>query len=135
VGPLVVIGANAEIGAGACCSPARSSARARASGAAARCTPRAMLLDRCVAGDRVTLQAGAIVGSDGFGYVFSDGRFTKIPQIGDVVLGDDVEIGANTCIDRAQTGSDVDRRGNEDRQPRADRPQLPHRRHHAALPR
>jgi UDP-3-O-[3-hydroxymyristoyl] glucosamine N-acyltransferase len=67
--------------------------------------PHAMLLDRCRAGDRVTLQAGAVVGSDGFGYVFLDGRFVKIPQVGDVVLGDDVEIGANTCIDRAQTGS------------------------------
>jgi len=51
------------------------------------------------------LQAGAVVGSDGFGYVFVDGRFAKIPQIGDVVLGDDVEIGAGTCVDRGQTGS------------------------------
>jgi UDP-3-O-[3-hydroxymyristoyl] glucosamine N-acyltransferase len=67
--------------------------------------PRAMLLDRCRAGERVTLQAGAVIGSDGFGYVFADGRFAKIPQVGDVVLGDDVEIGANTCVDRAQTGS------------------------------
>jgi len=72
-----------------------------------RCTlhPRAMLLDGCIAGDRVTLQAGAVVGSDGFGYAFVDGRFAKIPQIGNVVLCDDVEVGANTCIDRAQTGS------------------------------
>jgi UDP-3-O-[3-hydroxymyristoyl] glucosamine N-acyltransferase len=72
-----------------------------------RCTlhPRAMLLDRCSAGDDVVLQAGAVVGSDGFGYVFLDGRFTKIPQLGTVELGDGVEIGANTCIDRAQTGA------------------------------
>jgi UDP-3-O-[3-hydroxymyristoyl] glucosamine N-acyltransferase len=67
--------------------------------------PRAMLLDRCEAGDRVILQAGAIVGSDGFGNVFIDGAFRTIPQVGNVVLGDDVEIGANTCIDRAQTGT------------------------------
>jgi UDP-3-O-[3-hydroxymyristoyl] glucosamine N-acyltransferase len=46
-----------------------------------------------------------VIGSDGFGYVFVDGRFERIPQVGNVVLGDDVEIGANTCIDRAQTGS------------------------------
>jgi UDP-3-O-[3-hydroxymyristoyl] glucosamine N-acyltransferase len=105
VGPLVVVGPGARIGAG-CVLLAGALV-----GAGARlgrgCTfhPRAMLLDRCVAGDRVTLQAGAVVGSDGFGYVFVDGKFVKIPQIGDVVLGNDVEIGANTCIDRAQTGT------------------------------
>jgi UDP-3-O-[3-hydroxymyristoyl] glucosamine N-acyltransferase len=64
-----------------------------------------MLLDRCTAGDGVVLQAGAVVGSDGFGYVFVDGRFAKIPQVGNVELGDDVEIGANACVDRAQTGA------------------------------
>jgi len=93
VGPLVTIGAGASVGAGA------------RLGRGCTLHPRAMLLDRCTAGDRVVLQAGAIVGSDGFGYVFIDGRFLKIPQVGDVVLGDDVEIGSNTCIDRAQTGS------------------------------
>jgi UDP-3-O-[3-hydroxymyristoyl] glucosamine N-acyltransferase len=50
------------------------------------------------------LGAGAIVGSDGFGWAFLDGALQKIPQIGIVELGDDVDIGANTCIDRAQTG-------------------------------
>jgi UDP-3-O-[3-hydroxymyristoyl] glucosamine N-acyltransferase len=105
VGPLVVIGANAEIGA-SCVLHAGAIVGAGARlGAGSTLHAHAKLLDRCVAGARVTLQAGAVVGSDGFGYVFSDGRFTKIPQIGDVVLGDDVEIGANTCIDRAQTGS------------------------------
>jgi UDP-3-O-[3-hydroxymyristoyl] glucosamine N-acyltransferase len=105
IGPLAVVGPGATLGA-ECVLLAGALV-----GAGARlgreCTlhPRAMLLDRCVAGDRVTLQAGAVVGSDGFGYVFVDGRFAKIPQVGDVVLGDDVEIGANTCIDRAQTGS------------------------------
>jgi UDP-3-O-[3-hydroxymyristoyl] glucosamine N-acyltransferase len=67
--------------------------------------PRSLLLDRCVAGDRVILHPGAVVGSDGFGFAPVGGRITRIPQIGNVVLGDDVEIGANACIDRAQTGS------------------------------
>ena len=58
----------------------------------------------CVAGDRVVLQAGAVIGSDGFGWAFLDGQLVKIPQIGIVTLGNDVEVGANTCIDRAQTG-------------------------------
>jgi UDP-3-O-[3-hydroxymyristoyl] glucosamine N-acyltransferase len=105
IGPLVAIGAGAEVGddcvlhAGAVVGVGARLGR--------RCTlhPRAMLLDRCSAGDDVVLQAGAVVGSDGFGYVFLDGRFTKIPQLGTVELGDGVEIGANTCIDRAQTGA------------------------------
>ncbi len=56
-------------------------------------------------GDRVVLHAGCVIGSDGFGWAFVDGRAQRIPQIGNVVLEDDVEVGANTCIDRAQTGS------------------------------
>jgi UDP-3-O-[3-hydroxymyristoyl] glucosamine N-acyltransferase len=66
--------------------------------------PRAVLLDRCRAGQRVILQSGATIGSDGFGWAFVEGALRKIPQVGSVELGDDVEIGANTCIDRAQTG-------------------------------
>jgi UDP-3-O-[3-hydroxymyristoyl] glucosamine N-acyltransferase len=66
--------------------------------------PRAVLLDGCRAGHRVVLQSGATIGSDGFGWAFVEGGLRKIPQIGCVELGDDVEIGANTCIDRAQTG-------------------------------
>jgi UDP-3-O-[3-hydroxymyristoyl] glucosamine N-acyltransferase len=67
--------------------------------------PHAAVMDACIAGNRVIVHPGAVIGSDGFGYVFVDGRFERIPQVGNVVLGDDVEIGANTCIDRAQTGS------------------------------
>ena len=73
-------------------------------GADCRFHPRAVLLDGCRAGDRVVLQSGATVGSDGFGWAFVEGALRKIPQVGIVTLGDDVEIGANTCIDRAQTG-------------------------------
>jgi UDP-3-O-[3-hydroxymyristoyl] glucosamine N-acyltransferase len=105
IGALAIVGPGAEIGAECVLLPgAYVGANARL-GRASTLHPRAMLLDRCIAGERVTLQAGAVVGSDGFGYVFADGRFAKIPQIGDVVLGDDVEIGANTCVDRAQTGT------------------------------
>jgi UDP-3-O-[3-hydroxymyristoyl] glucosamine N-acyltransferase len=105
IGALVFVGPHARVGAGSVLLAGAIVGAHAVLGA--RCTlhPHAMLLDRCVAGDDVTLQAGAVVGSDGFGYVFLDGRFVKIPQVGDVVLGNDVEIGANTCIDRAQTGS------------------------------
>ena len=64
----------------------------------------ATVRERCVLGDRVILQPGAVIGSDGYGYEFSDGRHVKIDQVGIVEIGDDVEIGANTTIDRARFG-------------------------------
>ena len=54
----------------------------------------------CVVGDRVILHSGVVIGADGFGLAWEGGRWHKIPQIGRVVLGDDVEVGANTTIDR-----------------------------------
>jgi UDP-3-O-[3-hydroxymyristoyl] glucosamine N-acyltransferase len=67
--------------------------------------PGARVLDRCVLGDRVILQTGAVIGSDGFGYApDADSRRHKIPQVGIVEVGDDAEIGANTTIDRATFG-------------------------------
>lgn len=60
--------------------------------------------ERCVLGDRVILQPGAVIGSDGYGYEFSEGRHIKIDQVGIVEISDDVEIGANTTIDRARFG-------------------------------
>jgi UDP-3-O-[3-hydroxymyristoyl] glucosamine N-acyltransferase len=60
-----------------------------------------------VLGDRVILQPGAVIGADGFGYEFSAGKHLKIPQVGIVELGDDVEVGANTTIDRARFGKTV----------------------------
>jgi len=105
VGPFVSVGAGAVVGAETVLLAGSVVGEHARLGRNCTLHPRAMLLDRCVAGDGVTLQAGAIVGSDGFGYAFLDGRFVKIPQVGNVVLGNDVEIGANTCIDRAQTGT------------------------------
>ena len=64
----------------------------------------ATIRERCILGDRVVLQPGAVIGSDGYGYEFSDGRHVKIDQVGIVEIGDDVEIGANTTIDRARFG-------------------------------
>ena len=66
----------------------------------------------CIVGNNCTFQAGAIIGSDGFGFApNSDGEYHKVPQIGNVVLEDHVEIGANTTIDRATLGSTVIRKG------------------------
>lgn len=61
--------------------------------------------ERTIIGKRVVLNAGCIIGADGFGFVTSQGRHQKVPQIGNVAIGDDVEIGANTCIDRATCGT------------------------------
>ncbi|MEG0815264.1 MAG: UDP-3-O-(3-hydroxymyristoyl)glucosamine N-acyltransferase [Mucinivorans sp.] len=66
------------------------------------------IYEDCVIGDRVTLHAGAVIGADGFGFApMEDGSYQKIAQIGNVVLEDDVEIGANTCVDRATMGSTI----------------------------
>lgn len=69
------------------------------------CYPRVILREDCVLGARCTLHPGVVVGSDGFGFAFDDGRYHKVPQVGNVVIGDDVEVGANTTIDRATTHS------------------------------
>src|SRR5690606_30541371 len=63
--------------------------------------PRVTIADRCVVGDRVILHSGVVIGSDGFRYEVIDRMPTKIPQVGIVVIDEDVEIGANTTIDRA----------------------------------
>jgi UDP-3-O-[3-hydroxymyristoyl] glucosamine N-acyltransferase len=86
IGPNCVVGANAVIGRDC------------------HLMPNATVRERCVLGDRVILQPGAVIGSDGYGYEFSNGRHVKIDQVGIVEIGDDVEIGANTTIDRARFG-------------------------------
>jgi UDP-3-O-[3-hydroxymyristoyl] glucosamine N-acyltransferase len=105
VGAHAVIGARSRIGDRAMVGAGVYVGEDVHVGADALLHPHAAIMDGCIAGERAILHPGAVVGSDGFGYVFVDGRFERIPQVGNVVLGDDVEIGANTCIDRAQTGS------------------------------
>ncbi|MBI3329145.1 MAG: UDP-3-O-(3-hydroxymyristoyl)glucosamine N-acyltransferase [Nitrospinae bacterium] len=74
--------------------------------------PNVSIYDRVSIGRRVVIQAGAVLGSDGFGYVQGpDGRHHKIPQVGGIRIEDDVEIGANVCIDRATVGETIIRRG------------------------
>jgi UDP-3-O-[3-hydroxymyristoyl] glucosamine N-acyltransferase len=67
--------------------------------------PNAVVYDRCVLGNRVIIHGNAVIGADGFGFRTAQGRHVKIPQIGNVELGDDVEIGACTTIDRATFGT------------------------------
>ena len=73
--------------------------------------PRVTIRERCTIGQRVIIHIGAAIGTDGFGYEQIDGKHVKIPQIGTVILEDDVEIGANATIDRARFDRTIIRRG------------------------
>jgi UDP-3-O-[3-hydroxymyristoyl] glucosamine N-acyltransferase len=95
VGEGAVIGANSVIGEG-CCIGANV-----VIGRRARLYPRVTIYRNCVIGDDFIAQSGAVIGSDGFGFAMEEGRrWIKIQQIGRVVIGNDVEVGANTTIDR-----------------------------------
>ena len=70
------------------------------------------IYEECVIGNRVILHSGCVVGADGFGFApTEDGSYNKIPQIGNVIIEDDVELGANTCVDRATMGSTIIKKG------------------------
>ena len=74
--------------------------------------PGAKLYHDCVIGNDVTIHAGTVLGSDGFGFApQQNGTYNKVPQLGNVVIEDHVEIGANTCIDRATLGSTIIKKG------------------------
>ena len=73
--------------------------------------PNAVVYHDCRLGQRVTMHAGSVVGADGFGFAPTAEGYDKIPQIGIVTIEDDVEIGANTCIDRSTMGSTYVRKG------------------------
>lgn len=111
LGAQCVIGANATIGRGATIGAGAYVGADASIGEETWLHPHAVVHERCVVGKRVVLHSGSVIGSEGFGWAFIDGRLERIPQVGNVVLDDDVEIGANTCIDRAQTGSTTVGRG------------------------
>lgn len=69
--------------------------------------PNVTVRENCVIGNRDILQSGCVIGGDGFGFVTNNGKHNKVQQTGNVILGDDVEIGCNSCIDRATVGSTV----------------------------
>lgn len=73
--------------------------------------PHVTIYKSCVIGNNVTLHAGCVIGSDGFGFAPTEQGYDKIPQIGIVTIEDDVEIGANTCIDRSTMGTTIIHKG------------------------
>ncbi|MEE4270699.1 MAG: UDP-3-O-(3-hydroxymyristoyl)glucosamine N-acyltransferase [Thermoanaerobaculales bacterium] len=104
VGPHVTVGAGVTIGARSVIGAGCVLGAGARIGEDTLLHPRVVIEDGCRVGDRCILQAGAVVGSDGYGFATVDGVHHKVPQVGVVVVEDDVEIGANTTIDRATMG-------------------------------
>jgi UDP-3-O-[3-hydroxymyristoyl] glucosamine N-acyltransferase len=107
IGPLAVIEAGAQVGEGAVVGAHCFVGRDAVVGSATRLSARVTLGERCVLGARCIVHSGAVIGADGFGFAPTQGRWEKIEQLGAVRIGDDVEIGANTCIDRGALGDTV----------------------------
>jgi UDP-3-O-[3-hydroxymyristoyl] glucosamine N-acyltransferase len=101
IGPHCVVEAGAVVGPGSVLVAQVYVGPGVRIGAQCLLYPQVSLYEGAVVGDRVILHAGAVVAADGFGYAREGERYVKIPQIGRVLLEDDVEVGANTCIDRA----------------------------------
>lgn len=107
IGPHCVVGQGVVIGAGSVLEGGNHVGDDCELGQDSRLFPNVVLYARTRVGSRVRIHAGTVIGSDGFGYVFDEGRHLKIPQIGNVVIEDDVEIGSNVSIDRGALGSTV----------------------------
>lgn len=99
--PFVFVGARAQVGKGATLFPGVYVGEDCIVGAGATLYPNVALMAGTVLGEGVIIHAGAVLGSDGYGYAQGPAGHVKVPQVGNVIIGRDVEIGANTAIDRA----------------------------------
>jgi UDP-3-O-[3-hydroxymyristoyl] glucosamine N-acyltransferase len=111
IGPQCVVGERARIGPRTVLLGGNHVGDGCELGEDVRLFPNVVLYPRCQIGHRVRIHAGTVVGADGYGYVLDQGAHRKIPQIGNVIIHDDVEIGANVTIDRGALGSTVIGRG------------------------
>jgi UDP-3-O-[3-hydroxymyristoyl] glucosamine N-acyltransferase len=107
VGPHVVVERRARVGPGTRLASGVTLGEGVVVGAECMLHPHVTVYPGARIGNRVILHAGSVIGSDGFGYVFAEGRHHKFPQIGTVVIEDDVEIGSNTTVDRGSLGTTV----------------------------
>lgn len=107
IGPLCSVGERVEIGPGTVLESGVHIGADCQLGAGVHIYPNVTLYARSQLGKGVTIHAGTVIGSDGFGYVFDQDQHQKVPQVGNVVIGDDVEIGANVTVDRGTLGSTV----------------------------
>ena len=113
IGPYAVIGANSSIGKGSVILAGAYLGNNVSIGENCRIYPYAVIYDDVVLGNHVIIHSGAIIGADGFGYKFRNHQHVKVPQVGNVVINDNVEIGANTCVDRGALGSTVIGKGSK----------------------
>ena len=109
--PFVHVGEGSEIGDRAVLYPGVYLGESVQVGEGSVLYPNVVVMDRCVVGKRVILHPGTVIGSDGFGFARDGAKFVKIPQVGIVVIEDDVEIGANCAVDRAAMGKTWIKRG------------------------
>jgi UDP-3-O-[3-hydroxymyristoyl] glucosamine N-acyltransferase len=107
VGPYVVVEENASIGSGSVIEAFCFVGQGASVGTDCWLHPHVTLYAGARLGNRVELHSGVVIGGDGFGYVYGEGRQWKFPQIGSVEIGDDVEIGSNTTVDRGSLGATV----------------------------
>ena len=107
IGPHVSLGARSSVGAGAVIGPGCVIGDDCEVGEGCELVARVTLVTRVRLGKRVLIHPGAVLGADGFGIAMDHGRWIKVPQLGGVQIGDDCEIGANTCIDRGALGDTV----------------------------
>ena len=107
VGPFCVIGEKVKIGPGVVLRGSNHVGDCSVIGANSHLFPNVTLYNQTQIGQRVRIHAGAVIGADGFGYVFDAGVHCKVPQVGQVIVHDDVEIGANVTIDRGALGPTV----------------------------
>jgi UDP-3-O-[3-hydroxymyristoyl] glucosamine N-acyltransferase len=111
IGPNVIIQAHVVLGEGIVLYPGVYVGEHTKIGDGTVIYPNAVIRERVSIGKHVVIHGGAVIGSDGFGFVAHDGVHHRVPQIGTVIIEDDVEIGANSCIDRATMGATVIGRG------------------------
>lgn len=105
IGPFVSIGEHSVIGQGCVLLNGAYIGNNVKLGANCCIHPNVVIYDDTELGDNVVIHAGSVIGADGFGYKNRNGQHIKVPHVGNVVLGDHVEVGANTCIDRGACGS------------------------------
>jgi UDP-3-O-[3-hydroxymyristoyl] glucosamine N-acyltransferase len=105
IGAYVVMEDGVLVGDGTLIEPFCFVGKESRIGANCRLHPHVTLYGGSVLGDRVELHSGTVIGGDGFGYVFGEGKQWKFPQVGGVVIEDDVEIGCNTAVDRGSLGT------------------------------
>lgn len=111
IGAFAYIGDNVQIGDGSCIYPNAVICENAKIGNNSIIYPNVTIYHDCKLGNNVTIHAGSVIGADGFGFAPNTEGYDKIPQIGIVTIEDNVEIGANTCIDRSTMGSTIIHKG------------------------